>query len=133
LTSSFIVYLNPDTLEVEEIPQAVFDYGFLAYNNEYGGYDPDDFQHEKWERVIKMEPLDSRESYTVMEDFVEQLSDKEEVGKLSQALSGYKPFANFNHLIHNSDYRLDWFAFRQKTMEKYVIRKYFRRYLNPKN
>lgn len=33
---------------------------------------------------------------------------------------GRKPFANFNHQIHNSDFREDWFTYRQKRLEKHV-------------
>jgi hypothetical protein len=39
---------------------------------------------------------------------------------LSNALSGRKPFRHFNHLIHQSDEREAWFAFRQKCLENYA-------------
>jgi hypothetical protein len=67
-----------------------------------------------------------------MADFVNQLKKGIEADKLAQAVNGHKPFANFNHLIHNSKYREDWFAFRQKAMEKYVIENYFYDYVEDK-
>jgi hypothetical protein len=32
-------------------------------------------------------------------------------------------------IIHSSDYRQDWFDFRQRELEKYVIQNYFHQYL----
>lgn len=119
MSANLISYFNPDTQEIEFIPKDVL----------YGGFDEfeDSFPltNEEWDNCITIEPLDSRESYEIMESFVNHLKDKKEASKLSQALNGRKPFANFNHQIHNSDYREDWFAFRQKELEKYVINNYF--------
>ncbi len=40
--------------------------------------------------------------------------------KLSNALERRKPFANFKNLIDNSDYRHDWFDFKQSCLEEHV-------------
>lgn len=55
-----------------------------------------------------------------MEQFVNSLSEGRIYKRLSDALSGRKPFANFNNIIHQSDERENWFAFRQSCLERYV-------------
>lgn len=121
MSASFISYFNPDTFEIE----------FYHENTMMEVYDEDDKEDEylspefKWENCITVNPLESRESFRIMERFVDQLKNKNEVARLSQALNGAKPFANFNHLIHNSEFRQEWFDFRQKELERYVINNYF--------
>lgn len=120
MTMSLISFFNPETLEFESIPK---DY----YDNFAEEFDEDlfsDLKYKEWEKCIEIEPLESRESFRIMERFVAQLPENRETASLRQALNGRKPFANFNHQIHNSDYREDWFAFRRKELEKYVIENY---------
>ena len=55
-----------------------------------------------------------------MEQFVATLPESRISSMLSEALSERKPFRHFNHIIHQSDEREAWFAFRQKCLENYV-------------
>jgi hypothetical protein len=126
LGANFISFFNPDTLELEYIPKGMLDEDFFDEEDEENMFG---ITHKKWDKCIEIEPLDSHESFEIMADFVNQLKNGKEANKLAQALNGHKPFANFNHLIHNSNFREDWFAFRQKKLEKYVIRHYFYEYL----
>jgi calcineurin-like phosphoesterase family protein len=87
-------------------------------------------KHLKWDKCIEIEPLESHESFEIMADFVNRLKGGREAEKLVQALNGHKPFANFNHQIHNSKYRDDWFALQQRALEKHVIENYFYEFLN---
>ncbi|MDR2814009.1 MAG: UPF0158 family protein [Prevotellaceae bacterium] len=124
LNAGFICFFNPDTLELENTPKDLL--GEL-------GEDGEDCEanfgfkltHNKWKSCLKIEPLSSRESFTIMEDFTNKLKNKKEARKLAIALEGRKPFANFNHIVNNSDYRKNWLDFRQKELEKYVIQNYF--------
>lgn len=121
MSANLISYFNPDTFEIE----------FHHENTMMEVYDEEDEEEEylspefKWENCISVDPLESRESFRIMERFVDQLNNKREANRLSQALNGAKPFANFNHLIHNSEFRQEWFDFRQKELERYVINNYF--------
>ncbi|MDR1879892.1 MAG: hypothetical protein LBQ78_03055 [Tannerellaceae bacterium] len=129
-----ICYYNLDTLEVETIHKSLFDE--LIFDEEWDDEEDDDeldLSFMKWENCIKIEPLESRESFNIMIRFVNQLKNKKEARKLEQALNGHKPFANFNHIIHNSDCKKEWFAFRQKELERYVIQNYFHKYLEDNN
>lgn len=121
MSANLISYFNPDTFEIE----------FYHENSIMEIYEEEDEEEEwtspelKWDNCITVDPLETRESFRIMENFVDQLKDKKEVARLSQALNGAKPFANFKHLIHNSEFRQNWFDFRQKELEKYVINNYF--------
>ena len=55
-----------------------------------------------------------------MENFIDEVDDKNLKRKLINALERRHPFANFKNTIENSDYRKEWFAFKQKELEKYV-------------
>lgn len=122
ITCNLVSFFNPDTLEIEDIPKDMlheFDF------EEDSTYEELSLTHNTWEKCIKVDPLESFESYKIMEDFVECLPDNKSARILSQAIYGKKPFASFNHQIHQSDYRQDWFDFWQMAAEKYVINNYF--------
>lgn len=74
----------------------------------------------QWKNVVSFEPLDSSESFRIMENFVMQMTDARAQGALMDILSKRKPFAHFNSYIHQSKYRVDWFKFRSAAYEKQV-------------
>ena len=126
LSCNLIVYFNPDTLEMDYIPKDhLFEMDFEAEDEETGSDEESLFSHLKWERYITIEPLESFESFKIMENFVDYLPENKHSAFLINALNGKKPFANFNYQIHQSIYRQDWFDFRQVELEKYVINNYF--------
>ena len=75
----------------------------------------------KWEDTIRIEKPESHESFKFMERFVDEIIPE---GKLKQdfwtALSRSHPFRNFNAIVHNCEYRENWFAFKQNALEEYV-------------
>jgi len=115
-----IVFVNPETLEIDNIPK---DYNPMITDI--------DFDYDKVENWIEIEPLESHESYKIMESFVEYLPDGFEKDKLSDAIGGQKPFMKFNHLIHNSKEKENWFKHRTYCLEKYVIDNYLDKIINP--
>ena len=127
LSADLVCYINPATLEKIEIPRSVID--TLIFDEE----DTDDDGEEEdifyadlkridrdWEQTITINPPESSESFSFMEQFVATLPESRISSMLSEALSGRKPFRHFNHIIHQSDEREAWFAFRQKCLENYV-------------
>ncbi|MDN3620362.1 UPF0158 family protein [Polaribacter undariae] len=72
---------------------------------------------------IKIEPLESFESFKIMECFVAQLTDQNFKLKLQAVLQRKKPFQNFKHQIEQSNFRQDWFDFKQLELEKIVAKK----------
>ena len=73
---------------------------------------------ENYDSYIKFENMDSRESYRVMEDFVETVEDNELRKKLELGLSLSRPFRNFKDIIDSGgEYRDKWFEFKNS---KYI-------------
>jgi hypothetical protein len=69
---------------------------------------------------IKIEVLESFESFKIMERFVEQLNHPDFKSELQDLLRNKKPFQNFKHKIDHSDFRQSWFDFKQAELEKTV-------------
>jgi len=113
-------YVNTDTLEMESVPQ-----NLVEDPDEYEMMTGETFEslklkHPSWKNCIDIEPLESYESFQIMESFVEQVPDLNLRQQLINALNRRKPFANFKNLIDYSAYRQDWFDYRQAKLEKYV-------------
>ncbi|TLX74661.1 hypothetical protein E9993_12150 [Labilibacter sediminis] len=122
LLAGSICFLNLDTLEVEDIPKDL-------------AYDPEEFQmvtgesfenaglkHESWQDCITIEPMESSEPFRIMENFVDEVNDTSLQKQLVNALNRRRPFANFKYIVESSDYRQQWFDFRQKQWEYYTWR-----------
>ncbi|RIJ50418.1 hypothetical protein D1614_00300 [Maribellus luteus] len=120
LSAGLICFFNPDTLEFEDIPKDL-------------AYDPEEFEmmtgetfesaglkHDEWNNCITIEPMESHDSFKIMEYFIDEVRDTNFQEKLINALNRRKPFANFKYLVENSDYRQKWFDFKQARYELYV-------------
>jgi hypothetical protein len=55
-----------------------------------------------------------------MERFVERLSDKKFQAELKNTLANRRSFQNFKQKIDDSEFRQDWFEFKQSELEKIV-------------
>lgn len=114
-------FLNPETLELEYATEEELDnpgeYEMITGESLEGA-----FKYETWEKCITVEKPESHEAFSIMEDFTNQLTDNFLQNQLIKALNYRKPFANFNHIIHNSKFREEWFAFKQQWLENWVWR-----------
>lgn len=109
-------YYNPKTKEVISIPNLSDIYGD---DDELEDAIEEDKANDE-EEYIKIEVLESHESFEIMEAFAEQLDDTDFQKDLQHALNNRKPFQNFKNLIDPSPFRQAWFDFRQQTLEKKV-------------
>jgi hypothetical protein len=118
LDSGFDCYYNFKTDEIVPIPN------FSQFSDEEDFKEVFSDSLDKVEKhkadFIKIETLESFESFKIMEGFVGQLCDQKLQSELENALANKKPFQNFKHLIDHSDYRQDWFDFKQNELEKRV-------------
>lgn len=119
IDSGFICYINPETLEVEEIPKDMAD-DPEEYEMITGEKWDNSFKHESWDKCITIEPPESHDSFKIMEQFTNQVDDQKLQNRLIYALNHKKPFANFKNIVENSALREQWFAFKQHELEKYV-------------
>ncbi len=120
IDAGFICYLNPDTMEMENVPKAQMDdpEEFEMNTGEPLGLEGLNFP--KWENCIVFKPLESYEYFSIMEEFIFSLDDDRFSEKLMHALNHKKPFGHFKNLIDNSRYREDWFSFKKIWLEKHV-------------
>ena len=70
--------------------------------------------------IIKIEVLESFESFKIMERFVDQIFDSQFKSELEIILRNKKPFQNFKNRIDNSNKRQEWFDFKENELEKIV-------------
>jgi hypothetical protein len=70
----------------------------------------------------EIEQLESSDSFKIMADFAESLSDSIKLkSKLIYALNNNKPFRKFKFEIDNSgEYRQHWFDFKARKLEEWV-------------
>lgn len=120
LLAGLICYFNPDSLEIEEIPELHIDdpeeFAFMTGENGNSF----EMTHTSWERYIQIRPMDSHESYNVMLHFTDEVTDKRLQNTLYEALDRKRPFANFKYIVENSGFSQQWIKFRQKQWESYV-------------
>jgi len=115
ISAGLVCCLNMDTLEVEDYPANIEGEEWEDITGEKF-----EFKHLEWKNVLNFEPLQSSESFTIMEDFARQVDNTKVQNSLKNILNNRKPFAHFNSYIHNSNYREDWFKFRNSAYEKQV-------------
>ncbi|MBL1212667.1 MAG: hypothetical protein HND52_04785 [Ignavibacteriae bacterium] len=109
------VYVHKETLEIKSIID--FDDNLYA--------DPESWQEDideieaNYDKYFEFYGMDSRESFRVMADFADTVTDKELKMKLELGLNLSKPFRNFKDIIDaETDYREKWFKFKnQKSID----------------
>lgn len=116
-----ICFLNTDTMEFDSVLGESYDAYWTGdhddlYREVYGKVD-------SWEHSIRIEPPEPRQSFNMMERFIENcIPDNDTIKKrLWNAMSRRKPFQNFKSVIDNSKYRQQWFDFKQSQMERFVL------------
>jgi len=114
-----VCYLNPETLEIEEVSSELAE-DPEEFEGVTGESWDDSFKHTSWEKCITVEPPVSSDSFKIMEQFINEVEDKKLQNQLVKALSNRRPFANFKAIIENSEYRQQWFDFKQNKLEEMV-------------
>jgi len=118
LDCGFICYYNSNTNEIVTIPN----FSNISDKEEFKEIIQEDLETVNKQKMdfVKFEVLESFESFKIMEQFVEQISDKQFKLELGNILQKKKPFQNFKYLIDNSDYRQKWYDFKQRELERIV-------------
>ncbi|HUH51162.1 MAG TPA: UPF0158 family protein [Flavobacterium sp.] len=111
-------YYNPKTNELITIPN----FGEMLDEDEFRESFGAELKKVKKNKAdfIKIEVLESFESFRIMERFITQIADEQFQAELEIILERKKPFQNFKNTIDNSDYRQNWLDFKQNALEKIV-------------
>lgn len=120
IDSVFVCYLNPDTLEIEQVEnRGIFENE--AYNEQNDDLlDEYDLSNAKWDDRIKFEPLDSNDVLLIMQKFVTQLNDEQLSRKLESVLGEENPVTKFRRIIEKTDKRSAWKAYKDQATIDYV-------------
>ena len=121
LECGFDCYYNSKTNEIITIPN----FSHIEDEDDFKEAFREDLDKIKNHQAdfIKIEVLQSFESFKIMELFIKQLHDKKLQAELENVLTNKKPFQNFKNRIDNSDYRKTWFDFKQNELENFVKNK----------
>ncbi len=107
-------YINRETLEMDFIPD------MDRLDDTELWEEPYNKVTEEWNSLV-IEPMQSWESFKIMEKFIDEIPDENLQQNLIKILGRKSPFANFKDEIDESDYRQQWFDFKQKMYEEYVM------------
>lgn len=104
-------FLNLDTGEIVTV-----------FDGEVNGEEVDDVdEYLDSGNFRRIEPMDSRESFSVMDDFVSSLPAGTPRSTLREALSGNRPFRRFKDAIYNFPALKDpWFDFEEMRKRQYL-------------
>ena len=118
LDCGFDCYYNSKTNEIVTIPN----FSHIADEDDFKEAFRDDLEKVKKHQAdfVKIEVLQSFESFKIMELFVEQLPDIKLQAELESVLADKKPFQNFKNRIDHSNFRQNWFDFKQSKLENIV-------------
>jgi len=77
---------------------------------------------ENYDEYFELEPLPSHESFRIMEEFTNTLSQTSRLrDRLIDALENRRPFRNFKFVIDNSgEFRQHWFDFKAEWLQHWV-------------
>lgn len=120
IDAGLVCYLNPDTLETDDVPKGLIDDPYEMEVSTGISLEEWNFKNTQWEKCITIEPLSSNESFHIMEQFTNRLTDIKYKERLCEVLHERKPFANFKRVVDNSPFRQDWFDFNNKCLQQHV-------------
>ena len=93
------------------------------------GFDGEGWEEDQQElsdnaqQYLEVERMTSPEEFRMMEDFTRQVTHNDLRSRLTDMLSGPKPFRKFKEQLQAAgDYREEWFAFRRARQVEWVTR-----------
>lgn len=118
LQQGFKVYINRKTGE----SRSIYDFSILP------GV-PDPWEEElnrikkNWKDRVEIRGMEPWEIFELMEDFVQEIINREGNTVLHDALKDKRSFAKFRTLVEGSEYNKSWITFRKKRYLTYVQKK----------
>ncbi|MDR2036905.1 MAG: hypothetical protein LBQ60_03180 [Bacteroidales bacterium] len=113
LDCDMICFMNPETLEVEDVPHDVLS----------GMYYDETFQEaldrvDQWKAFIT---IDSPDTVQVMKSFVDECVPSGELKEqLHQVLSLRRPDKHFRKIVEDSDYHDKWAKYNRRQVRQHV-------------
>jgi len=115
LVAGMKVFINRENLEI----RTILDWDDMYGDTELWEEELEEIENE-WTKYVVLEKMKSGEAFTIMEDFIEEVDDERLQQDLIKILNRRSPFANFKAEVESSEYRQQWFDFRDRKYEDYV-------------
>jgi len=120
--NGFVCYLNPETMEIEQVDGEA-DYEPLGA--EYGEQNEDmidefGLSYTEWDNYIRFEPFGRDDTLNRMEDFLEQVDDTDIRSELEDIEDNDELFEQFPILLDKAGYTEEWENFKRNEIESYV-------------
>jgi hypothetical protein len=107
------VFVHKQTKEIVSYPSDDYDFDTEMWEEQMEKANEKDF--------IEIYKMDSRSGFSVMEDFIETVGDKNLANRLSFALGRPKPFQNFKYeLEYDRENLHKWYAFKLERSTDWV-------------
>ncbi|MEL7121854.1 MAG: UPF0158 family protein, partial [Bacteroidota bacterium] len=110
-------YINQETDEIK----IMVDFDDPYVNMEFWEEDKEELE-SNWGSYYEVDKMPSRNSFMIMEEFIELVNDRRLKERLIWALNQRKPFRNFKYEVEGSTYREKWFKFKDEANYKWVER-----------
>ena len=120
IDAGFVCFLNPVTMEMEDIPKLMIDDPYELEMTTGSASEKEELKHENWDECYIFEPLDSGDSFKIMEAFAKNVEDEILQEQLFYVLNHKKPFVNFKSVINNSGQSDNWFYFKMNWLEDHI-------------
>ncbi len=118
LDKGFVVFVHRQTFEVLSYPDPER-WGEMDAIDKYEAIR--ERLEKEGENFIEIELPSSKESFCIMEDFAQQVSDNRLRERLFDALHSRKPFRYFRQTVEDSTERDAWLAFKSARLQQYVL------------
>jgi hypothetical protein len=120
LLCGMVVIVEKSNGNVDSYPAGIGDH--LMFDEENPYQDIIDKVENNWQDYIEISPMQSSESFNIMERFADGLEESELKKQVFRALQKRKPFRNFKDLVEYSDHREKWFEFQLQEHIEYAKR-----------
>ncbi len=125
MKTAYEIFIDEVTFAMEShSPEIEWFYDFdaqaIVANMPFGDCHP-----EKNHRLLHIEPLDPREGFRIMENFVSEVKSRTDHYKLWNALNQRHPFSAFRNMLHYTSQREAWFEFKNEQM-RYIVERWMR-------
>lgn len=125
INAGFVCFLNPDTLELEQVSGKMIDNpeAFYASTGLLSRRKP--FNHLLWNNCMMFEPVPNSELLPVLDNFVLQLTDHPFRDKLGQVMKKRTSYAKIDAYLNKSKHSAAWTEYKLQYIEKHVSEKLF--------
>lgn len=122
LWNGFICFLNPETLEIEQVADEGY-YGFTEAEYDEQNEDMVDeygLTYPEWDRYVRFEPFGRNDLLNRIDQFIQDLGDEPLRTQLGDFSDTEELIRQFPEILERTGYTRDWTIFLKSEIEVYV-------------